>query len=294
MRGLLASPLGLLIGLSLGALGGGGSILAVPALVYGAGETATTATTTSLLVVGVASLLGMGSHWQAGRVRLGPGLVFGVTGLGGSAIGTALNRHVDPDILLLTFSAVMVVAAAGMWKRGGSPGRVDEVQGETSSGADPAPHPTAGTGSSGPGDVAVVGRPRTEAPTRVHLEARTIPKILLAGTIVGLMTGFFGVGGGFVIVPALVLTLGFTMPDAVGTSLVVIALNAAMALALRAGSVEIPWADALPFLLLAVVGTFLGRRLADKLDPVTLTRGFVGLLVLVAVYTAASSAVALT
>ena len=69
MRGLLASPLGLLIGLSLGALGGGGSILAVPALVYGAGETAQVATSTSLLVVGAASFMGVGSHWRAGRVK---------------------------------------------------------------------------------------------------------------------------------------------------------------------------------------------------------------------------------
>lgn len=294
MRGLVASPLGLLIGLSLGALGGGGSILAVPALVYGAGETTATATTTSLLVVGVASLLGTGSHWKAGRVRLGPGLVFGVTGLGGSAIGTALNRHVDPDVLLLTFSVVMVVAAAGMWRRGGSPDCIDEGSGETPSTPDPTSNPTVGSGSSGPGYVAVVDPPRTETRTRIHLDARTIPKILLAGTIVGLMTGFFGVGGGFVIVPALVLTLRFTMPDAVGTSLVVIALNAAMALALRAGSADIQWADGVPFLLLAVIGTLLGRRLADKLNPVTLTRGFVGLLVLVAIYTAASSTVALT
>ncbi|WCO66326.1 sulfite exporter TauE/SafE family protein [Iamia majanohamensis] len=292
MRGLLASPLGLLIGLSLGALGGGGSILAVPALVYGAGENATAATTTSLLVVGVASLLGMGSHWKAGRVRLGPGLVFGVTGLGGSAIGTALNRHVDPDVLLLTFSVVMVIAAAGMWKRGGSPDCIDDENPETIDGPGPSLTSTGGPGSTG--NVAVADPPRTERPTRIHLDARTIPKILLAGTIVGLMTGFFGVGGGFVIVPALVLTLGFTMPDAVGTSLVVIALNAAMALALRAGSVDIQWDDALPFVILAVIGTLLGRRLADRLNPVTLTRGFVGLLVLVAIYTAASSTVALT
>ena len=129
MRGLLASPLGLLIGLSLGALGGGGSILAVPALVYGAGETAQVATSTSLLVVGAASFMGVGSHWRAGRVKWGHGLLFGITGIGGSYIGTAANQAVDPDVLLLAFSGVMVAAAVAMWRRRSSddPTTTDQV-----------------------------------------------------------------------------------------------------------------------------------------------------------------------
>jgi hypothetical protein len=270
VRGLLVSPLAFLIGISLGALGGGGSILAVPALVYGAGEPAKAATSTSLLVVGVAALMGMGSHWRAGRVRLGPGLLFGAVGLGGAAVGTALNRLVNPDVLLLAFSFVMIVAAVAMWRR-----------------ASPAPPPApavAGDGSTAVGAVPV---------TTVRLDARTVAKIVVAGTLVGLLTGFFGVGGGFVIVPALVLSLGFSMPEAVGTSLVVIALNAAMALALRAGSLDIRWGDALPFIVMAVLGTLVGRRIADRLPAATLTRGFVVLLVLVAIYTAASSVAAL-
>ena len=116
-----------------------------------------------------------------------------------------------------------------------------------------------------------------------------LPKVLLAGTVVGLMTGFFGVGGGFVIVPALVLTMGFSMPDAVGTSLVVIAINSAMALGLRAGSLDIHWGDALPFLVLAVVGTVLGKGIADRVPAAKLTSGFVVLLILLAGYTAITS-----
>ena len=103
------------------------------------------------------------------------------------------------------------------------------------------------------------------------------------------MTGFFGVGGGFVIVPALVLTMGFSMPDAVGTSLVVIAINSAMALGLRAGSLDIHWGDALPFLVLAIVGTVLGKRIADRVPASKLTTGFVVLLIALAAYTAISS-----
>ena len=111
MRGLLASPLGLLIGLSLGALGGGGSILAVPALVYGAGETAQVATSTSLLVVGAASFMGVGSHWRAGRVKWGHGLLFGITGIGGSYLGAALARRAPSDVLQRAFAVLLVGVA---------------------------------------------------------------------------------------------------------------------------------------------------------------------------------------
>ena len=101
MRVLLASPLGFLIGLSLGALGGGGSILAVPVLVYAAGQDARAATATSLFLVGTAALVGMVAHFRAGRVRLGTGLAFGLAGIGGSLAGTAVNHRLDPDVLLL-------------------------------------------------------------------------------------------------------------------------------------------------------------------------------------------------
>ena len=85
MRSLLASPLGFLIGLSLGALGGGGSILAVPALVYAAGQSPKEATTTSLVLVAMSALLGIVPHWRAGRVRFAPGIVFGLAGVGMAA-----------------------------------------------------------------------------------------------------------------------------------------------------------------------------------------------------------------
>ena len=307
MRGLLASPLGLLIGLSLGALGGGGSILAVPALVYGAGETAQVATSTSLLVVGAASFMGVGSHWRAGRVKWGHGLLFGITGLGGSYIGTAANQAVDPDVLLLAFSGVMVAAAVAMWRRNKSvsPAAADPAVETPEVVAAPAGSGASVTSTRSPAapvrDAALASpaadhagqtggppaAPRADDPESLSWAA--LPKVLLAGTVVGLMTGFFGVGGGFVIVPALVLTMGFSMPDAVGTSLVVIAINSAMALGLRAGSLDIHWGDALPFLVLAIVGTVLGKRIADRVPASKLTTGFVVLLIALAAYTAISS-----
>ncbi len=194
MRGLLASPLGFLIGLSLGALGGGGSILAVPALVYAAGQTPKHATTTSLVLV---ALIGIVPHWRAGRVRLAAGTIFGLAGIGGSLLGSHWNKAADPNVLLLAFSGLMLVAAYGMWRRVRSAPTRQQ-----------------------PRSVGSAAAPVESSPARssVQIDTSTVIKVIVAGTIVGLLTGFFGVGGGFVIVPALVLALGFTMPEAIGTS----------------------------------------------------------------------------
>jgi uncharacterized membrane protein YfcA len=196
MRALLASPLGFLIGLSLGALGGGGSILAVPALVYAAGQDPKAATTTSLVLVTVTALVGIIPHWRAGRVRVGAGVVFGLAGIGGSLLGSRWNQAVDADVLLLAFAVLMLVAAYAMWRR------LDRS----------APRPQS------VGAAAAAPAPRaTSAPSDVSSTSGwgLALKVILAGSFIGLLTGFFGVGGGFVIVPALVLALGFSMPDAV-------------------------------------------------------------------------------
>ncbi|MST33838.1 TSUP family transporter, partial [Acidimicrobiaceae bacterium USS-CC1] len=109
-------------------------------------------------------------------------------------------------------------------------------------------------------------------------------------TVVGLLTGFFGVGGGFVIVPALVLALGFSMPEAVGTSLLVIGINSAASLGARLGGhVHLDWTLLAVFTLAAVAGSVAGNRVASKVNSAVLTRAFTVLLVVVAVYTAARS-----
>ena len=92
-------------------------------------------------------------------------------------------------------------------------------------------------------------------------------KVAVAGTIVGLLTGFFGVGGGFVIVPGLVLALGFTMPEAVGTSLLVIAINSAVALSMRVQGGSIDWSVIVPFMTTSLLGLRVGTRLAGTKDP---------------------------
>ena len=120
----IAIPAGLLIGLSLGALGGGGSILTVPVLVYLLHQPPHAATAGSLLIVGITATAGMIAHRRAGRVRLAAGVAFGVLGVAGAYAGTRLSSSIRPDLLLSLFAGLMLVAAAAMaapQARGGRP-----------------------------------------------------------------------------------------------------------------------------------------------------------------------------
>jgi uncharacterized protein len=260
---LLALPLGLLIGVSLGALGGGGSILTVPALVYVLGENPRQATSTSLVIVGITALTGTIGHARSRRVRWGPGLVFGVVGVGGSLLGSTLNKQVNPNVLLLAFAGLMLLAAGAMVQRQRS------AQRESA-------HPS--------------------APTLVAARGPTVRRVIaiaVVGTSVGFMTGFFGVGGGFVVVPGLVLALGFGMGEAVGTSLLVIAVNSAVALAARGGVVAIEWGVVIPFTATAMAGSLLGNWVAGRVLASVLVRAFAGVLVLLALYVATRSIIGL-
>lgn len=251
----LAVPIGLTIGLTLGALGGGGSILTVPALVYLLGQTPHEATTTSLIIVGFTAMIGTLAHVRAGRVRLVPGVTFGAAGIVGSYLGARLAAAVDPNVLLAAFAALMVVAAAAMLRRRPEPG--DDAGGRAD---------------------------RVEAP------ARRAVKVGVTATGVGLLTGFFGVGGGFVILPTLVLVLGFGVSEAVGTSLLVITITSAAALTARiGGGVALDWPLVTTFTAAAVAGTLVGQRIGARARPRTLTVAFAWLLIAVAAYVAVRS-----
>ncbi|HET8618015.1 MAG TPA: sulfite exporter TauE/SafE family protein [Acidimicrobiales bacterium] len=280
MRALLASPLGFLVGISLGALGGGGSILAVPALVYAAGQDPRSATTTSLLLVGASALVGMGAHWRAGRVLTGVGVAFGLAGIGGSLAGSALNRHLDPDLLLLGFAGLVLVAAWRMLTGCPTCTRVGEAH-------EVEAHEVKAHEVEGP------GRGSTATLVRRRVDAGTVLTVLAAGTVVGFLTGLFGVGGGFVIVPALALLLKLPMPQAIGTSLLVVAINTAVALAARLATTTVDWGVTVPFTVAAIAGVLAGGRVADRLDPERSLRWFAALLVAVAAYTAAEATIAL-
>ena len=285
MRLLLTLPLGLLIGVALGALGGGGSILAVPALVYIVGLEPKPAVTTSLVIVGVTAVGGMLGHLRAGRVHVGAGLWFGLAGVAGSLLGSRLNRAVDPQVLLIAFSGVMVVAAWRMWVSARSQERAL------------AKAPRSGAASTLSVEF-ITPDPlfATPAPTHTTRSPRDtislVAGVVAAGTVVGFMTGFFGVGGGFIIVPALVLVLRFDMPIAVGTSLLVIAINSGTALATRLATTGVDWRVAVPFTLAGLVGALGGTHLASRAPSSTLVRWFAALLVAVAAYTLAHSVAA--
>jgi len=276
VRALLVSPLGFLIGLSLGALGGGGSILAVPVLVFAAGQDPRSATTTSLILVGSAAAVGMATHWRAGRVRVGIGVTFGLVGVGGSLTGSAVNEHLDPDVLLLAFSVLVLVAAWRMLTGCPTCTQVGERVALAAEGDDPRPQGRSGV---------------LRATARI--DVRTAVTVVVAGTAVGFLTGLFGVGGGFVIVPALALGLKLPMPEAIGTSLLVIAINSAVAVFARFATTGIDWQVTVPFAVSALAGVLVGSRVADRLNAQRSLRWFAGLLVVVAVYTAVQAGTAL-
>lgn len=229
---ILTLTLAVLVGVSLGLLGGGGSILTVPLLVYVAGLETKVAIATSLLVVGVTSATGAISHARAGRVQRRTGLIFGAAGMVGAYVGGRLSEFVPGSILLGAFAVMMVVTALAMLR----------------------------------------GR-RNLDPGKVHTSL-PIARVLFDGAIVGLVTGLVGAGGGFLVVPALALLGGLPMPVAVGTSLVVIAMKSAAGLAGYLSSVHIDWTFAAAVTLAAVVGSVFGGRLAGRVPPDTLRRGF--------------------
>jgi uncharacterized membrane protein YfcA len=229
---VLVVALAVLVGLSLGLLGGGGSILTLPILVYVAGMETKEAIATSLLVVGVTSAVAAVSHARAGRVQWRTGLLFGAAGMVGAYAGGRLAEFVPGGVLLGGFALMMIATAVAML-RGRRGGEQRGVQ-----------------------DVMPVG------------------KVLLEGVVVGLVTGIVGAGGGFLVVPALTLLGGLSMPVAVGTSLLVIAMKSAAGLAGYLSSVELDWGLAAMVTAAAVVGSLIGGRLTSAIKPEQLRKAF--------------------
>jgi len=273
---LLALGAGAVIGVSLGALGGGGSILAVPVLVYLLSQSPAQATTGSLVVVGATSLVsGVAAH-RAGNVLLGRGIVFGVVATGGAVTGAKLSAQVPEPVLLATFSALMLTVGALMAYRQARSARSHVA-------------PGAGARARARLDDPII----TFSPTFACQCPRAL-KVLVAATVVGLLTGFLGVGGGFLVVPVLVFACGLATDAAAGTSLVVITLTSAAALAARTGLGVTPdWGLVAALTAASVLGGLLGTRLACRIETSRLAAAFTVLVVLVALYTAARAVPAL-
>lgn len=234
------------IGLTLGMLGGGGSILTVPIFVYVLGYGVKQAIAMSLLVVGASALFGAVSHWRAGNVNLRVALLFGAVAMAGTYGGARLAVFFSEAAQLTLFAAVMLLAAFFMLR-----------------------------GPSGKAGQAVSGA----EPTRMPLLL-----IVAEGLAVGVLTGLVGVGGGFLIVPALVLLGKLPMKQAVGTSLVVIALKSGAGFAGYLGQVEIPWNFVLLFTGVASLGIVSGTRMVRHVPQSVLQRAFAVFLLVIGTF----------
>ncbi|WP_330476330.1 sulfite exporter TauE/SafE family protein [Terrabacter sp. C0L_2] len=242
---LLPAVLGLVVGLVMGALGGGGAVIAVPVLVYLLDQPIREATTISLVVVLFGAVVGLVSMRGEGRVDWRTGLVFGGLGLGGSVLGARLSVLADPRVLMAGFAVLLAVVGAITWRHA----RRDETAARRS-------------------------------------DEVSLTQLVPTAFGVGTLTGFFGVGGGFVTVPALAVVMRLPALVATSTSLVVIAVNAAAALATRllgGGVPGLPWGLVTVFAAATGAGTWAGNRLAGRARGAVLLRAFAVFLVVLAV-----------
>lgn len=241
----LGFGLAVVIGLSLGLLGGGGSILAVPVLVYVLHFSMKQAVPMSLVVVGATSLFGAVSHQRHRNIRWDAAIAFAPAAMAGAFLGGRLGGAASSRLQLTVFAVLMLAAAASMYF--------------------------------GP---ALWSGAREEEPPAPR---RPPALVALLGLGVGMITGFVGIGGGFLYVPALVLLGGLMMRQAVGTSLVLIIVSCLAGLLGYLGRVSIPWAATAIFTGLAVAGVLAGSALAQRVPQARLRRGFALLLVLMGV-----------
>ncbi len=243
-----ALALGAVIGVLLGLLGGGGSILAVPALVYALGLGIEQAIPMSLIVVAAASAVGVLPKLRAGQVQWRLAAVFAVAGIPGTLLGSAIGERLPQSALMIGFAVLMIVAGNRML-------------------ADSAETGTACTA----GDAGINWR-------------RCAPRSIPAGFVVGLLTGLFGVGSGFVIVPALVLLLGVQMSIAIGTSLLIIVANSAAGVLSHLNGASIDWSITAAFVATAIGGSLVAGHYGTRLDTGRLQHWFAYLVFAVAAY----------
>ena len=244
---LLGFALAALIGLSLGIMGGGGSILTVPVFVYVLGFDPKLAIAMSLPVVGGTSLVGAMSHWKAGNVNLKTAFLFGAIAMVGAYAGARLAVFLTGAMQLALLAMVMLAAAVSMLR---------------SAGRDPRP-----------GDA-------VPAPQRPMALGALVPVAIA----VGLITGVVGIGGGFLVVPALVILARVPMKQAVGTSLLVIAMNSASGFAGYLGRVQVPWGFMAAFTAVAAVGILAGTYLVRFVSQRALKQAFAAFLLLMGAF----------
>jgi len=245
---VLSLALSAVVGFALGVFGGGGSILAVPILVYVTGIAPSAAVGMSLAIVGATSLTASYAHHRKGRVRPRVALLFGGSGIATAFLAARLTHRVSGAVLMISFATLMLVVGIAMFASARS-----------------------------------VNDERDEVPRR---HPNLIPAFL-AGAGVGAITGFLGVGGGFLVVPALIAFTGLGMRDAIGTSLLVIAINSAAGFLGHLHADELNLGLVVPFTLAAVIGGAIGERVARSLSLARLRSGFALFVILVGIAVAA-------
>lgn len=259
----LSLTFGALVGFSLGLTGGGGAILAVPLLVYGLSIEPRQAVGISLASVGVTSAVGFLGRWKTGQVEVATGLMFAVAGMLGAPIGTWLSGQISEPLLLSLFALLMLVVAVRMWVKAGPSS--SEAALTTDDAAGPAC--------------------RRDETGYLHLTSPCAMLLGVVGVLTGVLSGLFGVGGGFVIVPALVVFSSMPIHRAVGTSLLVITLISAAGVAshLLAGR-DIPIETTALFIGGGVLGMFAGIWASQYLSGPALQKVFAVAIVLVAIF----------
>ncbi|MFE7332713.1 sulfite exporter TauE/SafE family protein [Streptomyces sp. NPDC057565] len=314
---ILALLCGAMVGLALGALGGGGGVLAVPALVYLLGVTPADAGTTSLVVVTVTSVTALARHSGTGNICWRTGALFAAAGVAPAIGASVLTHRIPQAVLTAAFAALAALAAAAML-RGTRMGHRTRRVAAAAAVAPKATAPGAAVGAV----VSRSRRPGCAEATAARAALRTadgttaaanggggpVPedagggdaadapggpadraghlRTAVAGVGLGAVTGLLGVGGGFLAVPALMSVLRLPMRRAVGTSLVVILINSVASLATRlaAGGTSLDLAVFGPFVGAAILGAWDGKRLAAKLSGAALQRAFATLLLAMAVF----------
>ena len=256
-----ALVIGLLVGIVVGSLGAGGGILSVPILVYILGQDPHQATGLSLIIVGLTAAVSLATRARSGNVAWREGALFALVGLAGTWVGSALGPLVPARALMLSFCALLAAVAVFM------------VRSQL--------HPSASSSSDEAGDANVNKGSWTLA---------TVCQVIALATLTGFLTGFFGVGGGFAIVPALHLALRYPMKRASATSLLVMVITAAFGLASRtiAGTLTITAEAGVMIALFTAAsmgGGIVGARLTKRMSNRVLGFVFAALLVCVATST---------
>jgi uncharacterized membrane protein YfcA len=282
----LSLTFGAVVGLALGLTGGGGSILAVPLLVYGLGTPPREAIGVSLLTVGTIALAGVVSRWLRGEVDLPGGLLFSLAAMVGTPIGVLIGRQLNDNLLLLGFAGLMGIVAVRLWKKAPFPGNDRETKPQHFH-APSLPRPEDKDARLGTADRETIlsSTDTIHSPSQSSATPQRRWLVFLgASLLTGLLAGLFGIGGGFLIVPALVLVVRLDMHRAAATSLLVISLVSLSGTISHLLAGPIPAARiTVPFIVGGIAGMVLGVTLSRYVSGGALQRLFAVILLAVSV-----------